>query len=41
MKKSNHYLKIAEGSDHDQCFIGRAPGLALGGLHGKDLKKVY
>ena len=41
MKKSNQYLKIVEWSDEDQCFIGRAPGLALGGVHGKNEKKVY
>jgi len=41
MKKSNRYLRIVEWSDEDQCFIGRVPGLALGGVHGKDEKKVY
>lgn len=41
MKKSNHYLKLVEWSEEDQCFIGRAPGLAMGGVHGKNEKKVY
>lgn len=41
MKKSNQYLKIVEWSHENQCFIGRAPGLALGGVHGKNEKKVY
>ncbi len=34
-------MKVVEWSDEDQCFIGRAPGLALGGVHGKNEKKVY
>ena len=41
MKKSNQYLKIVEWSEEDQCYIGRAPGLAFGGVHGKNEKKVY
>ena len=41
MKKSDRYLKIVEWSDEDQCYIGRAPGLMLGGVHGKDEAKVY
>ncbi len=41
MKKSNQYLKLVEWSDEDQCFIGRVPGLALGGVHGKNEKRVY
>lgn len=41
MKKSSQYLKIVEWSEEDQCFIGRVPGLALGGVHGKNEKKVY
>jgi predicted HicB family RNase H-like nuclease len=35
------YLKLVEWSEEDQCYIGRVPGLALGGVHGKDEKKVY
>lgn len=41
MKKTDRYLKIVEWSDEDQCYIGRAPGLMLGGVHGKDEAKVY
>ncbi len=41
MNKRNQYLKIIEWSEEDQCFIGRVPGLALGGVHGRDEKKVY
>ena len=41
MKKSSRYLKVVEWSEEDQCFIGRAPGLALGGVHGKNEKRVY
>jgi len=41
MKSSRQYLKLVEWSEEDQCFIGRVPGLALGGVHGKNEKKVY
>ena len=41
MKKSSQYLKVVEWSEEDQCFIGRVPGLALGGVHGKNETKVY
>jgi len=41
MKKRNQYLKVVEWSEEDQCFIGRVPGLALGGVHGRNEKKVY
>ena len=41
MKKSDLYLKIVEWSDEDQCYVGRAPGLTFGGVHGDDEKKVY
>jgi predicted HicB family RNase H-like nuclease len=41
MEKRKQYLKVVEWSDEDQCFIGRVPGLALGGVHGKNEKKVY
>lgn len=40
-KKSNDYLKIVEWSEEDQCYIGMAPGLILGGVHGKNQKKVF
>ena len=41
MKESSKYLKVVEWSEEDQCFIGRVPGLAMGGVHGKNEKKVY
>ena len=41
MKKRNRYLRVVEWSEEDQCFVGRVPGLALGGVHGKNEKKVY
>jgi predicted HicB family RNase H-like nuclease len=40
-KPNKNYLKLIEWSEEDQCFIGRVPGLALGGVHGRDEKKVY
>lgn len=41
MKKSDRYLKIVEWSEEDQCYIGRAPGLTFGGVHGRNEQKVY
>lgn len=42
MKKlSDRYLKIVEWSEEDQCYIGRCPGLMLGGVHGDDEAAVY
>jgi len=41
MKVSDHYIKIVEWSEEDQCYIGTCPGLMLGGIHGKDEAKVY
>jgi len=41
MHKRDQYLKIVEWSDEDQCYIGRVPGLALGGVHGDKEEKVY
>lgn len=38
---SARYLKIVEWSDEDECFVGRCPGLFLGGCHGSDETKVY
>ncbi len=37
----NDYLKIVEWSDDDGCYIGTAPGLMIGGVHGKNQKKVF
>jgi predicted HicB family RNase H-like nuclease len=41
MKRHHQYLKVVEWSDDDHCFIGRVPGLTLGGVHGKNEAKVY
>jgi len=41
MKKSDRYLKIVEWSEEDQAYIGRVPGLALGGVHGRNEAEVY
>lgn len=41
MKKSDRYLKIVEWSEKDHCYVGRAPGLMMGGVHGKNEIKVY
>ena len=40
-KTSDDYLKIVEWSEEDQCYVGTAPGLILGGVHGKNQKKVF
>ena len=41
MKLSDRYLKIVEWSDEDGCYVGRCPGLMLGGVHGLDEVEVY
>ena len=41
MKDSAKYAKIVEWSDKDQCYVGNAPGLILGGCHGDDEKEVF
>lgn len=41
MKDSARYAKIVEWSDEDQCYVGSAPGLVLGGCHGPDEKEVF
>jgi predicted HicB family RNase H-like nuclease len=41
MKRRNQYLRVVEWSEEDQCFIGRVPGLTMGGVHGKNEAKVY
>lgn len=41
MKDSARYAKIVEWSDEDQCYVGSAPGLILGGCHGPDEKDVF
>ena len=41
MKKRDQYMKVVEWSEEDQCYVGRVPGLALGGVHGSDEAKVF
>ena len=43
MKKkiSDQYLKVVEWSEEDDCYIGTAPGLIIGGVHGKNQAKVF
>jgi len=38
---SDNYLKVVEWSEEDQCYVGTAPGLILGGVHGKNEEKVF
>lgn len=40
-KPSDRYIKLVEWSDEDGCYVGRCPGLFLGGVHGDDEAKVY
>jgi hypothetical protein len=37
MQESARYVKLVEWSDEDQCYVGSAPGLLLGGCHGRRL----
>jgi predicted HicB family RNase H-like nuclease len=39
--KGDNYLKIVEWSEEDQCYIGTAPGLFIGGVHGDDQEDVF
>ncbi|MDR4465914.1 MAG: hypothetical protein MRJ66_16785 [Nitrospira sp.] len=41
MKESAKYAKIVQWSEEDQCYVGSAPGLVLGGCHGQDEKAVF
>jgi len=41
MKASARYAKIVEWSDEDDCYVGSAPGLILGGCHGNDERAVF
>ena len=41
MKERDHYLKIVEWSEKDQCYVGSCPGLMIGGVHGKNEARVY
>ena len=41
IRDSAKYAKIVEWSREDQCYVGSAPGLLLGGCHGDDEKQVF
>jgi predicted RNase H-like HicB family nuclease len=41
MKDTARYAKVVEWSDDDQCYIGSAPGLVIGGCHGDNEIKVF
>ncbi len=41
MKDSDHYAKVVEWSEEDQCYVGSCPGLMLGGCHGDDEVAVF
>ena len=41
MKPQTEYKKIVEWSEEDGCYVGRCPGLMLGGVHGMDKVAVY
>jgi predicted HicB family RNase H-like nuclease len=40
-RTSDNYLKVVEWSEEDQCYVGTAPGLIIGGVHGKSQEKVF
>ncbi len=40
-KRKRDYLKIVEWSQEDQCYVGTAPGLMIGGVHGSSQQKVF
>ena len=41
VKESANYVKIVEWSHEDNCYIGSAPGLIIGGCHGNDEEAVF
>ena len=41
MKKKDHYLKIVEWSDEDQCYVGSIPGWIGKCCHGDNEEDVY
>lgn len=40
-KLYDNYLKIVEWSEEDKCYVGSAPGLFIGGVHGQIQDKVF
>ncbi|MEA1966846.1 MAG: toxin-antitoxin system HicB family antitoxin [Thermodesulfobacteriota bacterium] len=41
MNKKDHYLKIVEWSDEDQCYVGSIPGWIGQCCHGENEEGVY
>ncbi len=41
MRPNDRYAKIVAWSDEDNCYVGTAPGLVLGGCHGDDERAVF
>jgi predicted HicB family RNase H-like nuclease len=41
MRLADRYLKVVEWSEDDGCYVGRCPGLMVGGVHGDDEVQVY
>ena len=41
MRSAKDYIRLVEWSDEDGGYIGRSPGLFLGGVHGDDEEQVY
>jgi len=41
MKDSARYAKTVEWSEEDNCYVGTAPGLLIGGCHGDDERQVF
>jgi len=41
MSRSKDYIRLVHWSEEDQLFIGRSPGLFLGGVHGENEEQVY
>jgi predicted RNase H-like HicB family nuclease len=41
VKDTYRYVKLVEWSEEDQCYIGTAPGLLLGGCHGDNELEVF
>lgn len=40
-KQGDKYLKVVEWSEEDGCYVGTAPGLIIGGVHGKSQSRVF
>lgn len=40
-RPSDRYVQVVEWSDEDKSYAGRAPGLMLGGVHGRNERKVF